>query len=74
MAEIEIAVLKEQSLDQRIPTMEMLKREVRAWEDACNWQHATVEWRFTSRKVRSKLKRLYPIIQQKERKEITCQN
>jgi hypothetical protein len=73
MAEIEISVLKGQCLDRRIPTQEELQREVTAWEDARNAQHATVEWRFTSQKARDKLTRLYPILAQEET-ELTCQN
>lgn len=74
MAELEIAVLKEQCLDRRIPTTDMLQREIEVWEEERNRQHATVEWRFTSRNARHKLKRLYPIIQHEEKKEVTCQN
>jgi hypothetical protein len=62
MAEIEIGVLCEQCLDDRIPDDEMLNREITAWEKARNEQGATVNWQFTSIDARNKLKRLYPII------------
>jgi hypothetical protein len=62
MAEIEIGVLCEQCLDDRIPNDETLGREIAAWEKARNEQGATVNWQFTSINARNKLKRLYPII------------
>jgi len=48
MAEIEIGVLCERCLADRIPDEETLQREVAAWEDSRNVQRATVDWRFTS--------------------------
>ena len=62
MAEIEIGVLCEQCLDDRIPDDETLGGELAAWEKARNEQGATVNWQFTSIDARNKLKRLYPII------------
>ena len=62
MAEIEIGVLCEQCLDDRIPDDETLGREITAWEKARNEQGATVNWQFTSIDARNKLKRLYPVI------------
>jgi hypothetical protein len=74
MAEIEISVLKEQCLDRRIPTEEMLAQEILAWEEERNQRQTTVEWRFTSRDARDKLKRLYPKLEQDRGMEPTCQN
>jgi hypothetical protein len=62
MAEIEIGVLCEQCLADRIPDEETLSRETTAWERTRNEQGATVNWQFTSIDARNKLKRLYPII------------
>ena len=62
MAEIEIGVLCEQCLAERIPDEETLCREITAWEKSRNEQRATVNWQFTSIDARNKLKRLYPII------------
>ena len=62
MAEIEIGVLCEQCLAERIPDEETLCRKVTAWEKSRNEQRATVNWQFTSIDARNKLKRLYPII------------
>jgi hypothetical protein len=74
MAEIEIAVLKEQCLDRRIDNEERLAQEIIAWEEERNQRRATVEWQFTSQKARHKLKRLYPILKQEEEAKVTCQN
>jgi hypothetical protein len=62
MVEIEIGVLAEQCLADRIPDAETLSREIAAWERARNEQRATVNWQFTSADARNKLKRLYPVI------------
>lgn len=62
MAEIEIGVLIEQCLDDRIPDEATLCREITAWQKARNDQRATVNWQFTSIDARNKLKRLYPAI------------
>ena len=62
MAEIEIGVLIEQCLDDRVPDEATLSREIAAWQRARNGQHATVNWQFTTTDARTKLKRLYPVI------------
>lgn len=74
MAEVEISVFKGQCLDRRLPTGEQLEEEVAAWEQERNHKKATVEWRFTSQKAREKLTRLYPVLEQEEEAETTCQN
>ncbi len=59
--EIEIGILSRQCLnDRRIPTKELLQQEVAAWEVQRNAAKATIEWRFTSEKARTKLSPLYP--------------
>ena len=62
MVEIEIGVLREQCLADRIPDEETLRREIAAWETARNERRATINWQFTSIDARNKLKRLYPVI------------
>jgi hypothetical protein len=62
MVEIEIGVLCEQCLADRIPDEDTLCREITAWETTRNEQQATVNWQFTSIDARNKLKRLYPVI------------
>ena len=62
MVEIEIGVLTEQCLDDRIPDESSLKRSIGAWETARNEQKATVNWTFDVAAARNKLQRLYPNI------------
>ena len=59
MVETEIAVLSGQCLDRRIPDKATLKREIAAWEKKRNEQNAMVNWRFTTKDARVKLKKLY---------------
>jgi hypothetical protein len=60
MAECEFAVLLGQCLDQRIGDIPTVRRKSTAWEKRRNTAKATVNWRFTTTKARTKLKRLYP--------------
>lgn len=59
MVEIEIGVMVAQCLDRRIPTKEMLVREVKAWERARNAAGARIKWLFTLDRAREKLGRAY---------------
>ena len=63
VAEMELSVLARQRLDRRIPELEALRREVRAWEEKRNAAVAKVDWQFTTADARVKLKRLYPTIE-----------
>jgi len=60
MAEIELNVLNNQCLGQRIGTIEKVREEVEAWENARNGFTKKINWQFTTEKARIKLKRLYP--------------
>jgi len=60
MAEIELNVLNNQCLSQRIGTIEKVREEVEAWENARNGFTKKINWQFTTEKARIKLKRLYP--------------
>lgn len=62
IAEIELSALKKQCLDRRIPTKEMMTREVDAWLKDRNARHCKVSWQFSTANARIKLKRLYPRI------------
>ena len=62
MAEIEFSVLGRQCLDRRIPDQETLKKEVKAWNQERNNKMGKVNWQFTTKDARIKLKRLYPVI------------
>ena len=63
MAETELSTLTRQCLARRIPDRSTLDREVTAWEKSRNEAEATVDWQFTTKDARTKLKRLYPTIQ-----------
>lgn len=62
IAEIELSILSRQCLDQRIPDQQTLVREVSAWKQERDAKSSKVDWRFTTRDARIKLKRLYPSI------------
>ena len=63
MAEIEFSVLGRQVLNQRIPDQATLKAEVAAWQHERNHKTVKVDWQFTAADARTKLKYLYPKIQ-----------
>ena len=60
VAEIELSALSGQCLNRRIPNMELMRKEVAAWERDRNNRAITIDWRFTTEDARIKLKRLYP--------------
>jgi len=60
VAEIELSALNSQCLDRRIPNIEMMRKEVAAWERDRNNRAATIDWRFTTEDARIKLKHIYP--------------
>jgi transposase len=62
MAEIELSHLSRQCLDRRIASKEKLQQEVTAWMNERNQQKTKMEWRFSVKDARIKLKRLYPSI------------
>ena len=62
IAEIELSALTKQCLDRRVPDIETLRRETKAWERERNGRQKGVDWRFTTEDARIKLKRLYPQI------------
>ena len=62
MAETEFSVLSRQCLHRRIGDEVTLVREIAAWEDKRNKAEATVDWQFTTKDARIKLKKLYPSI------------
>ena len=60
VAEIELSALNSQCLNRRIPDVDLMKKEVAAWELDRNNRAAAIDWRFTTEDARIKLKRLYP--------------
>jgi hypothetical protein len=63
IAEIELSALAAQCLgSRRIPSIEVLNKELSAWEVKRNSEQKGVDWHFTNQEARIKLKRLYPVL------------
>jgi hypothetical protein len=62
MAEIELNVLMGQCLNRRIDNIKTMKQEVNAWKEHRNNKKVVINWQFTNKEARVKLKRLYPTI------------
>ena len=62
MAEIELNVLNSQCLNRRMDKIETITSEVDAWAKYRNQKKAKINWRFTTKDARIKLKRLYPTL------------
>ena len=63
IAEIELSALATQCLgNRRISSIEVLNKELIAWESKRNANQKGVDWHFTTADARTKLKRLYPEI------------
>jgi len=60
MAEIELRVLNGQCLSRYIHTIEKMQKEVEAWQKCRNNENKKINWQFTTKDARVKLKRLYP--------------
>jgi hypothetical protein len=57
---IELNVLMGQCLNRRIDNIDQVCREVKAWQEHKNNRENKIEWRFTTKDARIKLKKLYP--------------
>jgi hypothetical protein len=62
MAEIELNVLTGQCLSRRLHDIDVVRREVEAWEQYRDTRNAKINWRFTTPDARIKLSRLYPTL------------
>ena len=62
MAEIELNVLNKQCLNRRMDNIDFIKSEVEAWSNVRNNSDAKINWQFTAKDARIKLKTLYPKI------------
>jgi len=60
IAEIELGILSRQCLSQRIDNIEKLREETAAWEKNRDGAEVKVNWQFTTADARTKLKSLYP--------------
>ena len=61
MVEIEIGVMVSQCLARRIPSKDILVKEVKAWERRRNRDKSRIDWLFTVDRAREKLGRAYPM-------------
>ena len=61
-AEIEISVFERGCLSRPVADTAILERRVRSLEEERNARRATIDWQFTSRQARVKLKTLYPVV------------
>lgn len=62
MAEIELHVLNGQCLNRHIPSIKNIEEEVEAWQSNRNNKNSKINWQFTNKEARVKLKKLYPSI------------
>ena len=60
IAEIELSVLKRQCLAGRIDHIDKMRAKVSAWNADRNNRQTKIDWQFTTKDARRKLKRLYP--------------
>jgi transposase len=60
MAEIELGILSRQCLKRRIPSLERLHHHVTAWQQTRNQVQRKIDWQFTTKDARIKLRSLYP--------------
>ncbi len=63
IAEIGIHVMSAECLDRRISTFESLKDELKAWNDDYDQNPTPISWQFTLDDARTKLRRLYPNVE-----------
>ena len=62
IAEIELSCLTKQCLGRRIDKLDDLNTELDAWTRQINADQRQVDWRFTTRDARIKLRHLYPVL------------
>ena len=62
IAECELSVLTRQGIAQRVASKEDLQQQVQDWYQTRNQKQTKVDWQFTTKDARIKLKRLYPSV------------
>ena len=60
MAELELSALGRQCLNRRLPDVSTLAQECDAWTAERNHAAVTINWQFSAKDARIKLRRLYP--------------
>lgn len=62
VAEIELSVLKRVGLSGRVGSQDELEKQVAQYQAARNKKEVKIDWQFTTKDARVKLKRLYPSV------------
>lgn len=62
MAEIEIGVMCRQALAKPLPDIDLFKNQIKVWNQRRNSECTKINWQFTTKDARIKLKKLYPVI------------
>lgn len=62
MAELGINIMTRECLNRRIPSLESLRSELKAWNEAYDKEPSPINWQFEAKDARTKLKKLYPNI------------
>ena len=62
MAEIEIGIMCRQALAKPFADMKTFKEQIKAWTEQRNAESNKVNWQFTAKDARIKLKHLYPTV------------
>lgn len=65
MAELEISALERQCLRRRFASLEALQTACMAWMQTRNQLAVKINWQFTAQDARIRLRRLYPVIEEK---------
>ena len=60
IAEIGINIMTRECLNRRIPSIEILRQELKCWNDDYDKDPSPVHWQFQAKDARIKLKSLYP--------------
>jgi DDE superfamily endonuclease len=60
MAEIEFSALSRQCLNRRFQSLNVIEKEIMAWEEKRNQEAVKIHWSFTVNDARDKLQRHYP--------------
>lgn len=67
IAEIGINIMTRECLNRRIPDIETLRAELKAWNEAYNSTPTEINWQFSNETSRVKLKSLYPDIDRNQK-------
>lgn len=62
VAENELSVLKRVGISRRVESEEKLKKQIAVYQERRNKKEIRIDWQFTAKDARVKLKRLYPPI------------